>query len=107
MNKIWREEELEQQVAALEKQSKNDNKAAIAETPRQASSVSCVLCDGAHDMDDCPRYRGDTSMTDGENSPGPSQNGDSPLFSKSTNVLQLGKSNLAREHVFCDNCAVS
>jgi hypothetical protein len=66
-----------------------------------------MLCHGAHDLEDCPSYRGDTSLTDGEGSPGPSQNGDSPLFSKSTNVIQLGKSNLGREHVFCENCAVS
>jgi hypothetical protein len=103
---MWREEDLEAQVAALERQIKND-KAATAASGRRANTAVCALCDGPHDIEDCQKFRGDTSMTDGESSPGPSQNGDSPLFSKSTNVLQLGKSNLAREQVFCDNCIVS
>ena len=109
-HKIWREGALEEQVKELEQRLQEAQSSSHRDVTASRASTNagpCMLCHGAHDLEDCPSYRGDTSMTDGEGSPGPSQNGDSPLFSKSTNVIQLGKSNLGREHVFCENCAVS
>lgn len=127
---MWREEDLEEQVKSLEKQLREAEVSTnrLSQTAREepsprtdkpskashavASAQSCILCGAPHELEDCPMYTGNTSLDDADDdSTGSQPNGHSPSSAnKSTAAPALagsGKSGLANEQVFCENCSVS
>jgi hypothetical protein len=104
---MWKEEDLEAHIKDLEERIKRAEATTSKGPARPSTSAAgpCEVCGGPYDFDQCPTCNG-LDGNDSQTSPGSFQNGDSPLFSKSTNVLPLTKSSLAKEQMFCENCQV-